>query len=445
MVIYMQIHIQLINRLKLTKLTVAMFVFSYGSSIFAGDFYTIIGPDGRPMVIQQKTEKKKEKKVNSEQIKQQDAVQKNVPPLKNNDQVHSAKKAIQEKLPVENDHVQSPNSTLSLNTHQKKQDQVASKQSESLAKAEAKNHSIPVHANSEKIGETNLEAKIENLHGKAANNAVQNNAQENKNELQTQSIQHQVLSNQNEKIEKVFIPTSKENSSKASTNFTEIDGVKYVDNEYLENREFNLERRKRFYVIPDTGTARQFEAVEREKGISKSMLNKFMSKGETDEYKPVVLSPTYYRLPKQAVIESLEQACFTGKKIEKAKSLSQKNKEVGLWPVSPLKEKFVYEIVRMDADVQNIQFNSYASSQKNPNYYWPLVVFLDQKGCVMEGVSGFKNENKKDSNFQHAALEGVLKKPDGAVYLFMTPLAESVDVQDAQLSNQGQIKLTVLK
>ena len=44
-----------------------------------------------------------------------------------------------------------------------------------------------------------------------------------------------------------------------------------------------------------------------------------------------------------------------------------------------------------------------------------------------------------------SALEGVLKKPPNAVYLFMTPLLEAVDVQDVQLTNKGQIKLSVLR
>ena len=118
---------------------------------------------------------------------------------------------------------------------------------------------------------------------------------------------------------------------------------------------------------------------------------------------------------------------------------------MGIWPVPPIKEKFVYEVIKLDSPVENIHFTSYASSQKSPSYYWPLVVFLDQQGCVIEGVSGFKNENIDSTSVSYSALEGVLKKPADAMYLFMTPLSEAVDVQNVQLTNKGQIKLSVLR
>ena len=150
-------------------------------------------------------------------------------------------------------------------------------------------------------------------------------------------------------------------------------------------------------------------------------------------------------MPKNELVQSLEQSCFSGKKINKAKLLSLDKNEMGLWPVPPIKEKFVYEVIKLDSPIENIHFTSYASSQKSPSYYWPLVVFLDQQGCVIEGVIGFKNENIDSTYASYSALEGVLQKPPNAVYLFMTPLLEAVDVQDVQLTNKGQIKLSVLR
>ena len=125
--------------------------------------------------------------------------------------------------------------------------------------------------------------------------------------------------------------------------------------------------------------------------------------------------------------------------------LDLKNKDVGFWPVAPIKDDFTYEVVKLDQQVENVLLTSYASSQKSPSYYWPLVVFLDQQGCVVEGVSGFKNQNIDESNTQHAAMEGILKKPETASYIFMTPLSEAVDAENIQLTNQGQIKLSVIR
>ena len=46
---------------------------------------------------------------------------------------------------------------------------------------------------------------------------------------------------------------------------------------------------------------------------------------------------------------------------------------------------------------------------------------------------------------QHAAMEGILKKPETASYMFMTPLSAAVDAENMQLTNQGQIKLSVIR
>ena len=219
-----------------------------------------------------------------------------------------------------------------------------------------------------------------------------------------------------------------------------------MNNEYLEDREFNLEGKKRFYMTPEIGAVHgRYETIERQKGLSTSLLNRIRGNPDADEKKPVVLSSTYFRLPKDEVVHNLEQACFTGKKILKAKGLSLKNQEIGLWPVAPIKAHFAYEVVKLDAQVQNILLTSYASSSKTQTYYWPLVVFLDEQGCVIEGVSGFKNEESHDNNLQYAAMEGVLRKPEKATYLFLTPLSSAIDVENKQLTNHGQIKLSVIQ
>lgn len=232
----------------------------------------------------------------------------------------------------------------------------------------------------------------------------------------------------------------------AEKNFTEIDGERYVDAEYLEQREFNLEGKKRFYVMPEVGGSgtHRMQTVEREKGITASILGAWRNKDPLADL-PKALAPQYHRMPQQEVVDALEQSCFAGKKIDKAKTLSHKNRDIGFWPVAPISDNFSYEVARIDANIDEILFTSYASSQKIPTYYWPLVVFLDQQGCVIEGVSGFKNQQAEQSKFQYASLEGVLKKPQGAVYLFVTPLASAIDLDASQLSNQGQFKLSVIR
>lgn len=229
-------------------------------------------------------------------------------------------------------------------------------------------------------------------------------------------------------------------------NVVEIDGVQYVNSEYLEEREFNLEGKKRFYVMPEVGSGggHNIHTVEREKGVSKSLLDRLWKKSDQPA-EAVVLSTSYQRLQQQEVTTALEQSCFQDSKVTKAKILGGKNSDLGFWPVAPFKEKFVYEVAKLDSTVHNILVTSYASSKKSPQYYWPFVVFLDEKGCVLEGVSGFKTAQVKESAIHQAHIEGVLRKPDNAVYLFMTPLESALDIEDMTLSNQGQIKLSVIE
>lgn len=234
--------------------------------------------------------------------------------------------------------------------------------------------------------------------------------------------------------------------SQANSPFTELDGEKYVDQEYLEENEFNLDGRKRFYMVMDSGQsgAVRFETVERQKGISRTILSKFLKPYESEQLEPLALSTSYARIDKSDVEESLGQACFKGKKMDKAKRLKGKDAELGIWPVPPIREEFAYEVIQIDPAINQIQIQSFASSKKNPTYYWPLVVFLDKKGCVLEGVTGFKSHQAQGTIVKYSALEGVLKKPAPAAYMFITPLAEAVDAQHASLSNRGQLKLKAL-
>ena len=440
---------------------------SLTASVFAADFYTIIGPDGRPMVVQENAEKKA----------------KNLKPPKSapvEDEIKLTKSQLQTVEVYPRNELSSPSQTdqsAVLKKPEQPQSTVKTK-SPGLPKKDSEQIDLKVlkeiqSSNVLESKDTSVQSQpktdLDQYASKSKAQLLQPPAQvippSTKDSSQASiptspiqkapEIQPQIAEEGNKPSNTVRMEASTPSSVQVTPpkqtqkpqNITQIDGVDYVDNEFLESKEFNLEGRKRFYVMPDAnvaGATGRFETVEREKGITKSVLSKFLNQ-TPKQSAPVVLASTYYRLPKEQVVETLEQACFQGKKINKAKELSQKNLEIGFWPVPPLKEKFVYDVVKLDASVQNIHFSSYASSQKNPSYYWPLVVFLDQQGCVIEGVSGFKNQDTQANHLQYSALEGVLKKPNTAMYLFMTPLAESIDVQHVQLSNQGQIKLSVLR
>lgn len=71
-------------------------------------------------------------------------------------------------------------------------------------------------------------------------------------------------------------------------------------------------------------------------------------------------------------------------------------------------------------------------------YFWMIK-------AVFWKVSGFKSKSYPSTMLQHASIQGVLKVPPSAHYIMMTPLSSAVDVTEKELTNQGQIQISVLR
>src|SRR5690606_2188221 len=148
---------------------------------------------------------------------------------------------------------------------------------------------------------------------------------------------------------------------------------------------------KRVCIIENKQGATRLQTVEREKGVGKSTMQSLFKRNVMQDTGPITLAKTYYRVSQADAINGLGQQCFSEKKLKKVKKLDL-DKEVNFWPRAPLKDEFDFEVAALNTSVQNIQLNSYASRQNNPTFYWPFVVFLDAKGCVLEGAGGYKNQ-----------------------------------------------------
>ncbi|WP_336952087.1 putative pilus assembly protein FilE [Acinetobacter sp. AS167] len=408
-----------------TSLWLALSFSSATSVSYAANFYTIIGPDGHPMIVQKpETSPKGEVKQKNKQIQETKVTKSNVQGIETLPVVKHNQKEIEPK-----------SASLTVPTSQ------PASQPPLMDNNKAKAQMNPVPATDQSSSSVSRKTTPQLVVEQSSRKPISTVQQKNK----VEKLAKESTPRQDEvKINQEVVP--KNTQPVEDQHFTVIDGEKYVNNEYLEDREFNLEGKKRFYMTPEIGAVHgRYETIERQKGLSASLLNRIRGNSESEEKKPVVLSSTYFRLAKDEVVQNLEQSCFSGKKLVKAKDLSIKNQEIGLWPVAPIKESFAYEVVKLDPKVQNVLLTSYASSSKIQSYYWPLVVFLDGQGCVLEGVSGFKNDESHDNNLQYAAMEGVLRKPDQAVYLFLTPLSSALDVENKQLTNHGQIKLSVIQ
>jgi len=398
-----------------------------GGVVQADGYYTIIGPDGRPMVIPQKTEKKETKStVPSQNV---------VPESTTHQEASSVTKT------------RASSSTQPIETKITVPRSLEEKSLTSVVQAQRKLQKLQEEAN--------LQGDTEKSVSQKAIEPIISTVQKNRSSeiLSQKQVLALPKANTNEVGKQVVQAESKLTTLRSTTNnssaipkaqegFSKVDGVEYVNNEYLEDQEFNLEGKKRFYSMPD-GTGRM-ETIERKKGVSRSVLDQIFNHSQKAEM-PIAFASTYVRLSAEDLAITFENdRCFLKDYKKSVKNLVPQ-KEVGVWPRKPLKEKFEYELVKLDHSIQYLQIDSYASNNEQPTYYWPLVVFLDGKGCALEGVSGFKNQSIAATFLQHAAIQGVIKVPSQATYMMMTPLASAVDVPEQALSNQGQIRITALK
>ncbi|WP_250850253.1 putative pilus assembly protein FilE [Acinetobacter sp. ANC 5378] len=390
---------------------------------YAGEFHTIIGPDGRPMIIQREPPKVAAAKTNPKPVIVQ---QQSLPVAPAHEQKASAATSS----------VQSPIAQITVAAPGKS---VKTGKVESSAQTDLDTVKT-IEPQTKSAVKLQVAEKMQLQSTPVSPVNRQPIATENQLVLQ----QPTVISQKVLEVKPVIIQENIENTA-----FVDIDGQQYVKNEYLEDKEFNLEGKKRFYTMPEgiidlKHGATRLQTVEREKGVGKSTIQSLFKRNVVQDTGPITLAKTYYRISQADAIDGLGQQCFSEKKLKKVKKLDL-NKEVNFWPHAPLNDEFDFEVAALNPSVQNIQLNSYASRQNNPTFYWPFVVFLDAKGCVLEGAGGYKNQEGASTLIQHEKIEGVLHVPANSKYILLTPLASAIDVEDRALTNHGQVKLVAIR
>ncbi|WP_180060641.1 putative pilus assembly protein FilE [Acinetobacter sp. YH12135] len=430
-------------------------IFSMGSVCYANQFYTIIGPDGRPIVVQRNAAEKKQTIQALETAQQQKQVQQKQ--LQENqqqdqfkqDKVHQVQQItaqtsvqVSKNISVQASkqlNLSKPNISEQSAMSQNQASQ--SKENSSLRASHTEPNAVQQDISSaESVHQTGLakEAAINKV-------AVKPSVLEDLQQLpQPFTIDPSTVT-----VSKKT-PDQASNASAQQMGFIEMAGEQYVKSEYLEDQEFNLEGKKRFYSMPEgmidtkNGGGARMQVVERERGVSQSVLNKLFKKQSVAKPLTIVLAADYYRVNQAEAIEGLGQQCFAESKKNKAKTLKAQQ-DLNLWPRAPLTEKFDYELVKLEGNIQNIQIKSYATKQNQPTFYWPFVIFLDQKGCVIEGAGGFRNQDTAGNVLRHEVIEGMLQLPENSHYVLLTPLASAVDMEHRALSNQGQLKLIAIR
>ncbi|WP_227551548.1 putative pilus assembly protein FilE [Acinetobacter wanghuae] len=374
-----------------------------GTVVYAGTFHTIIGPDGRPLVVQRnESPKPKHERV------------KNVTPQVTTPTVVT---------PSSNQPMTQPPGVSTSPTQQPARQQPKPLEDKPIVPSVA----VFPQSQQEVVVKLIQVDKTPEIPPKTEVVVTQ------------KSVEAEVAEPVSKPVQKLTTPSG----------FNDLDGEQYVSNEYLEDKEFNLEGKKRFYTMPEgvmdsKGGSIRLQTIEREKGVGKSVIQALFRNNRVADTGPIVLASTYYRVSQNDSIEGLGKACFSDKKIKKSKVLV-KDKDVNLWPRAPLANDFDYEVVKLEAPVQNVKIHSYAARENNPTFYWPFVVFLDDQACVLEGAGGYKNQELESNAIQHMHIEGIVQVPKNSHYILMTPLASAIDVDQHGLSNQGQLKLSVIR
>lgn len=209
-------------------------------NVYAGTFHTIIGPDGRPMVVQKnniQTKKVLESNQKNQILYPQSQVMTAPPKLQSSQIVREQR--IKQNNPIEDKNNLSHSGIIN--------------------KTDTLSFSISTKDIAETRSTNTLEQNIDNS-------------------IEPIVDQQSVLKTED------FQPTSAENLKKRlddQNDILEIEGNQYVKNEVLEEKEFNLDGKKRFYTMPEgiidtKNGATRLQTVQREKGIGQSVLSPHM-------------------------------------------------------------------------------------------------------------------------------------------------------------------------
>lgn len=201
----------------------------------------------------------------------------------------------------------------------------------------------------------------------------------------------------------------------------QIDSDTYVDTELLEQKNFNLEDKKRFYFLPNSGFGTQ--VVESKDGV----MNAPVVKSEAAKSIAYV-SSNYLPLSVEDVQRWYPQLkqCISQSDIKKhSKPLKDSN---NIWVKPPLipdtfeTDDFLALSSAIPV-VKQLRVVSFASTYKKPAFYLPIVVFLGETGCPVAGVWQYWSRAHIATDNQYASVEGLINIPAQSAYvLFYRPI-----------------------
>ncbi len=216
-------------------------------------------------------------------------------------------------------------------------------------------------------------------------------------------------------------PKQEVNGSSLKQGTRQLDADTYVDTELLERKNFNVEDKKRFYFLPNTGFGTQ--VVESKDGVVNAPIV------SQELVKPTAyVSSNYLPLSVEDVQRWYPQLkqCMSQSDIKKhSKPLKDSH---NIWAKPPL----ITDIFEFDEFlalssatpvIKQLRVVSFANSDKKPAFYLPIMVFLGETGCPVAGVWQYWSRAHIATDKQYASVEGLINIPAHSAYvLFYRPI-----------------------
>ena len=216
-------------------------------------------------------------------------------------------------------------------------------------------------------------------------------------------------------------PKQEVNGSSLKQGTRQLDADTYVDTELLERKNFNVEDKKRFYFLPNTGFGTQ--VVESKDGVVNAPIV------SQELVKPTAyVSSNYLPLSVEDVQRWYPQLkqCMSQSDIKKhSKPLKDSH---NVWVKPPLiPDIFEFdELLALSSAtpvVKQLRVVSFANSDKKPAFYLPIMVFLGETGCPVAGVWQYWSRAHIATDKQYASVEGLINIPAHSAYvLFYRPI-----------------------
>ena len=216
----------------------------------------------------------------------------------------------------------------------------------------------------------------------------------------------------------------------------ELEGEQYIDSDALIKQQSEQPAKKRFYYVP-TGALGE-KVLESEHDVAVSTLNEKTQLPQQE----IKFSPEYQIITKEALLSewhNLSSYCQQTKRLKPSRLFKASN---ALWidksDFSANQPDKILSLEKKLLTAEVVRISSFANSQKKPKFYLPIIVFLDEQGCVLEGAWQYWSYAKAANDNQYSAVDGLLTLPTSSKYILLYPPDEQVKIS-LPLQNYGSL------